>query len=357
MSIMPRKSTKKAVQEEVKDVIQEQSMERAPQISSPVKKEKKEILAELASIPGVGRSMALRLYEAGYTSLRLIAVTAPRVLAEETGITEKTAERIVNAVRDMLHLDLTDALTFYQMRKNVKHITTGSKALDNLLGGGVETSAITEFYGEYRTGKTQICHTLAVTVQLPEEEGGLSARALYVDTESTFRPERIVPIAKRFGLDPQQVLKNIYVARVFSTDHQIEVVRRVKRKIYEDNIKLLIVDSLTNHFRAEYVGIDSLAVRQQKLNKHLHDLQRIAFAFDVAVVVTNQVVTNPATFFGNPTQAIGGHIVAHNVTVRVALRKGKGNRRIAKLEDAPHLPESEVVFEITEEGIKDPEEE
>ncbi len=317
---------------------------------------KQRVLKELSSLPGIGKTIALKLFDAGYVSINLLAVTSPRILAEETGIGEKTAEKIVEAARQVTKLDFSTALDFLQKRKNVKHITTGSKSLDDLLGGGVETQGITEFYGEYRTGKTQICHTLAVTVQLPEEKKGLNAKALYIDTEGTFRPERIIPIAKRFGLDPEKTLENIIVARAFSTDHQMEIVRKVKKVIPIENIKLIIVDSIMNHFRAEYVGIDTLAVRQQKLNIHIHDLQRIAFAFDVAVVITNQVVTNPATFFGSPISAIGGHILAHNVTTRVSLRKGKGNKRIARLEDSPYLPESEAVFEITDEGIKDIEE-
>jgi len=313
------------------------------------------VIQELSSLPGIGRSIALKLFDAGYTSIKLIAVTSPRVLAEEANIGEKTAEKIVGAAREMMGLEFATAREFLNRRKDVKHITTGSFSLDELLGGGVETQGITEFYGEYRTGKTQICHTLAVTVQLPSEKGGLNARALYIDTEGTFRPERVIPIAKRFDLDPDKVLDNIIVARAFSTDHQIEIVRKIKKYIQLRNIGLIVVDSLTNHFRAEYVGIDTLAVRQQKLNVHLHDLQRIAFAFNIAVVVTNQVVTNPATFYGSPISAIGGNILAHNVTTRISLRKGKGTKRIAKLEDSPYLPESEAVFEISDEGIKDSE--
>jgi len=316
---------------------------------------KQKILKELLALPGVGKTIAVKLYEAGYISAKLIAVTSPRTLSEEVGIGERTAEKLVESAREMVGLDFTTAKDFLNRRKSVKRITTGSRSLDDLLGGGIETQGITEFYGEYRTGKTQICHTLAVTIQLPEEKGGLSAKALYVDTEGTFRPERIVPIAKRFGFDPEEILENIIVARAFSTDHQIEIIRRAKKYVPLQNIRLIIVDSLTNHFRAEYVGIDTLAVRQQKLNVHIHDLQRIAFAFDVAVVVTNQVVTNPATFYGSPISAIGGHILAHNVTTRISLRKGKGNKRIAKLEDSPYLPESEAVFEIGDEGIRDTE--
>jgi len=317
------------------------------------KKWKQEVLKELMSMAGVGRSIASKLIDSGYVSLKLIAVTAPRVLANEVGIGEKTAEKLVSAARMAIGLEFSTALDFLKHRQIIKHITTGSKALDDLLGGGIETSGITEFYGEYRTGKTQICHTIAVTVQLPEERGGLEGKALYVDTEGTFRPERIVPIAKRFGLDPEDVLQNIIVTRAFSSDHQIAIIRKAKKEIPLRNIKLVIVDSLTNHFRAEYVGIDTLAIRQQKINVHLHDLHRIAYAFNTAVVVTNQVLVNPATFFGNPIHAIGGNIVAHNITTRVSLRKSKGNKRVAKMEDSPYLPESEIVFEISDSGIID----
>ena len=317
---------------------------------------KQNVLKELTSLPGIGKTIAVKLFNSGYTTLKLIAVTPPRVLSQEIGIGEKTAESIVEAARQLTGLEFTTALDFMKIRKDVKHITTGSRQLDELLGGGIETQGITEFYGEYRTGKTQICHTLSVTVQLPEEQGGLSGKALYVDTEGTFRPERIVPIARRFGIDPDEALKNIIVSRVFSTDHQIEIVRKAKKIITTQNVKLLVVDSLTNHFRAEYAGIDTLAPRQQKLNIHLHDLHRIAYAFNIAVVVTNQVVTNPGIFFGNPTQAIGGHIVAHNITTRVSLRKGKASKRVARLEDSPYLPENEAIFEISDEGIKDAQE-
>ncbi|MGQ4892666.1 MAG: DNA repair and recombination protein RadA [Candidatus Njordarchaeia archaeon] len=343
---MPKKSTKK---EEVKQSVE--AVEEKTKIDE--KTWKQNVIKELSSLPGIGKTIAARLFNSGYTTLRLIAVTPPRVLSSEIGIGEKTAENLVQAARQIIGLEFATALDFMKSRKDVKHITTGSRSLDELLGGGIETQGTTEFYGEYRTGKTQICHTVSVTVQLPEEDGGLEGKALYIDTEGTFRPERILPIAKRFGLDPDEALRNIIVSRVFSTDHQIEVVRKAKKLIPTEDIKLLVVDSLTNHFRAEYVGIDTLASRQQKLNIHLHDLNRIAYAFNIAVIVTNQVVTNPGIFFGNPTQAIGGNIVAHNITTRVYLRKGKGSKRVARLEDSPYLPENEAVFEISDEGIID----
>ena len=313
----------------------------------------KENIKELMKIPGVGKTTAIKLYNAGYTTIRVIALSSPRLLAEHTGIGEKTAKKIVDAARKLTRLGFVTARELLVERKNIKRVTTGSKSLDELLGGGVQTSAITEFAGEYRTGKTQLCHTLAVTVQLPEEKGGLAGRALYIDTEGTFRPERIVPIAKRFGLSPEEALENIYVVRVFSTDMQMEVVREIRKEIPKKNIKIVLIDSVTSLFRAEFHGIDTLAIRQQMLNQHLLDLKLLAWAFNIPVVVTNQVVATPGVMFGNPLQPIGGHVLAHAVTYRVFLRKGKGDTRVAKIIDAPDLPEAEATFRITTGGICD----
>nr|6TUU_A Chain A, DNA repair and recombination protein RadA [Pyrococcus furiosus DSM 3638]6TUU_B Chain B, DNA repair and recombination protein RadA [Pyrococcus furiosus DSM 3638]6TUU_C Chain C, DNA repair and recombination protein RadA [Pyrococcus furiosus DSM 3638]6TUU_D Chain D, DNA repair and recombination protein RadA [Pyrococcus furiosus DSM 3638] len=240
----------------------------------------------------------------------------------------------------------------------IGRISTGSKSLDKLLGGGIETQAITEVFGEFGSGKTQLAHTLAVMVQLPPEEGGLNGSALYIDTENTFRPERLREIAQNRGLDPDEVLANVACARAFNSNHQMLLVQQAEDMIKEllntdRPVKLLIVDSLTSHFRSEYIGRGALAERQQKLAKHLADLHRLANLYDIAVFVTNQVQANPDAFFGDPTRPIGGHILAHSATLRVYLRKGKGGKRIARLIDAPHLPEGEAVFSITEKGIED----
>ncbi len=205
---------------------------------------------------------------------------------------------------------------------------------------------------------TQICHQLAVNVQLPKDKGGLEGSVIVIDTEKTFRPERIIQMAEAKGLDGKEVLKNIYVAQAYNSNHQMLLVdnaRELAQKLAKEGkpVRLLIVDSLTSHFRAEYVGRGALADRQQKLNRHLHDLMRFGEVFNAAVVVTNQVMAKPDAFFGDPTRPIGGHIVAHTATYRVYLRKGKGELRVARLIDSPHLPEAEVVFKITERGIED----
>ncbi|MEA3254979.1 MAG: DNA repair and recombination protein RadA, partial [Candidatus Altiarchaeota archaeon] len=233
-------------------------------------------------------------------------------------------------------------------------ITTGSKELDKLIGGGVETQAITELYGKYGSGKTQIGHQLAVTVQLPKDKGGLNRSAIYIDTENTFRPERIQQMAKALGMDPKKVLGNIHVARAYNSDHQMLLAEKASELAGEYNVGLVVVDSLTAHFRVEYAGRGTLAGRQQKINRHMHLLQRrLGDLYNTAIVVTNQVMSRPDVFFADPTTPIGGHIVGHTATFRIYLRKSKGDKRIARLIDSPNMPEGECVFEVTTDGVKD----
>ncbi|OYT49822.1 MAG: DNA repair and recombination protein RadA [Desulfurococcales archaeon ex4484_204] len=305
---------------------------------------------------GLSTSLINKLREAGYRTLEAIAVANVNELASIVGIPTPTAQRIINKAREALGLRFMTALELKKERLHIGRVTTSSKKLDELLGGGVETRTITEFFGEYGTGKTQICHQLSVNVQLPKEKGGLEGRALYIDAEGTFRWERIDAMARAVGLDPDKVMENIIWARAISSDHQMAIVEEAMDLIPKENIRLLVVDSVTGHFRAEYPGRENLAVRQQKLNRHLHQLGRIAEIYDVAVIVTNQVMARPDVFYGDPTTAVGGHILAHAPGVRIQLRRGRGNRRIARIVDAPHLPESEAVFIITDEGIRDIEE-
>jgi DNA repair protein RadA len=249
-------------------------------------------------------------------------------------------------------LEYLTGIEIFERCKQRRRVTTCSQALDTLLGGGIETQAITEFFGEFGYGKTQVCHQLAVNVQLPPEKGGLGKGVIYIDTENTFRPERIRQMATALGLDPKEVLRNIMVARAFNSYHQMLLAEKAKEIIPEKNVGLLVVDSLTSHFRSDYRGRDFLAERQQKLNRHLQTLLQVTEKHNIAVVVTNQVYMRPDCFFRDPTAPVGGHIVGHASTFRVYLRKSKGNRRIARLIDSPCLPDGEVVFTVTTEGIR-----
>ena len=314
---------------------------------------------DLEELPNVGPSTAEKLREAGYSTIEAIAVASPQELSSAADIPESTAAKIIAAARKFANIGgFETGLTILERRRNIGKITTGSRALDDLLGGGVETQAITELFGEIKKEKTQICHQLAVNVQLPKEKGGLNGVVVVIDTEGTFRPERIVQMAKAKGLDPDVALENIYVAQAYNSNHQMLLVDNAKElanKLRKEgkHVRLLVVDSLTAHFRAEYIGRGTLADRQQKLNRHLHDLLRFGELFNAAIVVTNQVMAKPDQYFGDPTKPVGGHIVAHTATFRVYLRKSKGELRVARLIDSPHLPEAEAVFKITERGIED----
>ena len=255
----------------------------------------------------------------------------------------------------MLELGFTDGVEYAKKRSNVSYITTGSKNFNELLGGrGVESRAITEAFGAFGSGKTQLGLTLAVNTQLPLDKGGASGKAVFIDTEGTFRPARIKQIAEGLGANPEKVLKNILVARAFNSDHQILLVDKISEMIKKgEPIKLVIVDSLTAHFRAEFSGRGQLADRQQRLNKYLHNLMKLAEQHNLAVYVTNQVMSNPAQMFGDPTTAIGGHIIGHASTYRIYLRRGKQGSRVGKLIDSPNLPENECLFWVSEKGVVD----
>ncbi len=252
----------------------------------------------------------------------------------------------------MSSADMLTALQLFEHRKRLSRITTCSKALDDLLGGGIETQAVTEFAGEFGTGKTFLCHQLAVSVQLPREKGGLEKGAIFIDTESTFRAQRIYEMAEALGLKPEKVLENIIVVRALDAAQQMLSVEKSEEELISTgNYGLLVVDSLTAHFRAEFTGREALPERQSLLSRHLARLREIAEKHNMAVVVTNQVISQPGTFIRIDVPA-GGHVVAHSTTYRIFLRKGRGNRRIARLMDSPSHPDGEAIFELRGEGVR-----
>jgi DNA repair protein RadA len=341
-----------AMSQILEDKAEESSAEEAQEkVEATVEKQRKYEFIE--DIPGVGPATAEKLKEMGFHTVESLATATIRELTQ-AGVGEKQAAKVIAEARDSLALSFIRADELIKMRQNVKRLSTSSKQLDELLGGGLETQTITEFYGEYGVGKSILCHQLAVNVQLPEERGGLNGSALYIDTENTFRPEWIIRMATALGLDPSQTAKNIIYSEAFNSDHQILVLEKADKVIQENKVKLIIVDSLTSHFRSEYLGREMLAERQQKLNSHLHRLVRLSRAFNACAVVTNQVMAKPDQFFAMAVEAVGGHIVSHTTHTRVFLRRtASGPVRICRLVSSPYLPEGERIFKITEEGIKD----
>ncbi|MHA1684817.1 MAG: DNA repair and recombination protein RadA [Candidatus Heimdallarchaeaceae archaeon] len=306
-------------------------------------------------LPGIGPALAEKLMTSGYLTLASIAHASPMELIEQCEIGEHTARRLIAAARSQVGIRFKNAKEIYQDRQNLIKIPVGCDSLDTLLEGGIEIKALTEISGEFRTGKTQICFQLCVTAAMDKKLGGLEAGVIYIDTEGTFRPERIMQIAERFGASAEKILERIHVGRAYNSDHQMVLVLESPKLIQQYNVRLMIIDSLTSHFRAEFTGRDSLLERQQKLNKFLHQLLRLADVYNIAVVATNQVVAKPDVLYGESVFPIGGNIVAHSCTTRIYLRKGKGEKRIARVIDSPYIPETEAVFAITKDGIVDTE--
>ncbi|MBS7609882.1 DNA repair and recombination protein RadA [Candidatus Bathyarchaeota archaeon] len=304
---------------------------------------------------------ALNLDPSLAEKLRKMGFETPEALATATveelmyvGLDVDTSRRILREIRDSLPFLTLSGEDLLMEGLKVQRITTGSKALDDALGGGVETRNITEFFGESGTGKSQICHQLCVNVGLPEEMGGILGGALYIDADNTFRPERICQMAKRFKLDPMEVLKGIHCVKVVNSDHQIFVVDKCEEILKRHKVRLIIVDSLTTHFRGDYPGKELLPKRQLSLTKHISRLKELSKAFDLAVVVTNHVISSPEEPFGEALKAAGGFAISYAVRTRLYLRKAiSPNLRIARLVSSPYLSEREVIFRIAEGGIED----
>jgi DNA repair protein RadA len=337
---------------------------------------------DLEALPGVGPATAEKLREAGFDSYQSLAVASPGELSNTADVGESTSADIIQAARKEADIGgFETGSQVLERRERIGKLSWQIDEVDELLGGGVETQSITEVYGEFGAGKSQITHQLSVNVQLPPEQGGLHGSVIFIDSEDTFRPERIDDMVRglpeeaiQATMDDREIegtpdddeameelvadiLDKIHVAKAFNSNHQMLLAEKAQELAgeHEDGdwpVRLVCIDSLTAHFRAEYVGRGQLATRQQKLNKHLHDIDKVGNLYNTAVVVTNQVSSNPDSFFGDPTQPIGGNILGHKSTFRMYLRKSKGDKRIVRLVDAPNLADGEAVMRVQDGGLK-----
>lgn len=316
------------------------------------------LLIEQLEGNGITSGDIRKLKAEGYHTIESIAYTPKKALLLVKGISEAKADKISLEAAKVVPLGFTTASEFHSRRSELICITTGSKQLDTLLGGGIETGSITEVFGEFRTGKSQLCHTLAVTCQLPIDMGGGEGKCLYIDTEGTFRPVRLVSIAQRYGLNPEDCLDNVAYARAYNAEHQFQLLNHAAQMMSESRFSCLIVDSIMSLYRTDYSGRAELSARQTHVAKYMRTLQRLADEFGIAVVITNQVVAQvdgaSAMFNPDPKKPIGGNIIAHSSTTRLSFKKGRAEQRICKIYDSPCLPESECVFAIYEDGIGDP---
>lgn len=306
---------------------------------------------------GINVSDITKLKSAGIFSIQSVLSTTKRNLVKIKGLSEAKVDKIKESAGKIISIGFIPASIQLQVRANVYAITTGSKNLDTMLGGGIMTMSLTEVFGEFRCGKTQLSHTLCITTQLPVEQGGCAKKVAYIDTEGTFRPERIKEIAYRFDLDPEVALENVMYARALNSEHQMELLEQLSEELATGSYGLVIVDSILANFRVDYSGRGELSERQQRLNVFLNKLCRISEEFNCAVFLTNQVQSDPGanSLFGPTSKPVGGHVLAHASATRIMLRKGRGDERVAKLQDSPDMPEGECVYVIKAKGICDPE--
>jgi DNA repair protein RAD51 len=304
---------------------------------------------------GIAANDIQKLQDAGYHTVESIAHATIRKLADVKGISEAKVAKLKEITKGMVDVGFRTAADALEDRKALVTLTTGSIELDKLLEGGIETGSITEVFGEFRTGKTQLCHTLCVTCQMPVTEGGAEGKAIYIDTEGSFRPKKLQAIAERFGLDPATALENVAYARAQNSEHQMELLKTAAAIMAQDRYTLMVVDSATALFRTDYSGRGELSERQMQLAQFLRQLTRLAEEFGVAVFVTNQVTADPGgmSFAKDSTKAIGGNIMAHASTTRLRLRKGRGENRICTVVDSPMLPEGDAQFAISHSGVCD----
>lgn len=337
------------------DIVQKNNANTISESSTPI------IDLEIQDIEGIGPTTAKKLKDAGIVSVMDLAVASSDELAVDLNSSKDSAASFIMAAQkllresNILEKEFVTADAALEKRKSMLRCSTGSTALDDLLLGGIETQAVTEFYGEFGSGKSQICHTLCATARQPIEQGGLDGSIIYIDTEGTFRPERIEQIARARGLDPSRILKSVAVCKIYNSSHLELIIKDLGKYINDFKAKMVIIDSIISLHRAEFAGRGTLADRQQRLNNMLHRLVRLTEIYNIAIVITNQVQSSPDTFFGDPTKAAGGNVLGHASTYRIYLRKS-GENRVAKMIDSPYHPYSETRFTVNERGTDDLEE-
>src|ERR671910_73109 len=322
--------------------------------------------SQLKSLQNVDQSLLRRLKGVGIESIADLATTTASELLEDyysncdesaRGIDFDTISQLVLTAKQkliddgVLQKEFSSAENLLEKREELVRFTTGSQSFDLFLGGGIETQALTEIAGEFGSGKSQLCYTLCVTTNMQNKDFGI----IFVDTENSFRAERIHQIAESRGLDAEEIMKKIHVCKIYYSAHLEAVIRSLAKYIEQYKARLVIIDSIISLHRAEFAGRETLAERQQRLNTILHKLKRLAEIYNIAIVYTNQVQAQPDAFLGNgfdSMRAAGGNIMGHASTYRIFLRKA-GHNRIATMLDSPYHAYSQVKFTIGEEGIQD----
>ena len=306
-------------------------------------------MTDLTVLPGVGDGTAQKLRDGGILTIMGVAVNTPGQIKDAAGITEAAARKLINAARELCELGFEKGDVVAEKQNTTEFIPTYCTTIDALLGGGLKLGTTMEAFGQYASGKTQLGHMLAVSTlqKFPD------SYVIWIDTENTFSAKRIVELCAGLDLDSDKVLSHIKVGKAVSSDHQILLTEHIEKDIVEgDDVKLIVVDSMMNHFRAEYLGRGTLAGRQQMINGYLHKIASLVSSYGMSVYMTNQVQHDPGQLFGNPEKAVGGNIIGHFATTRVWIIKAAKNSRKMKLVDSPDMPVGEAVFMIKSDKLE-----
>jgi DNA repair protein RadA len=312
---------------------------------------------DITKLKGIGDGTAKKFEKNGITTVEQLFVIPPPKVAEMLGIDNDSAVELFKKARSVYDDSpvFQSGLEAKDEDDELEKISTGTKALDKLFTGGIETSATTEIYGEFGCGKTQFCHTMAVRVQLPKEKGGLDGKCVWIDSEGTFEPTRIESISKSLKLDEKEALGNIIRAKAYNSADQYLILQELEKLLVEDDkIKLIVIDSATGLFRQDFSGRAMLSERQKYLDEFLTMASNMANFHNIAIIWTNQVMINPGVFYGDPVTAIGGTVLAHKSTYRVYFKKS-GAYRMGKMVDSPKHGQIEVMFGLSEDGVVDQE--
>jgi len=220
----------------------------------------------------------------------------------------------------------------------IKRLPTGSKALDDILGGGFEVGTISQIFGEPASGKTNICIQLAVNML---KEG---RRVIYIDTEG-FSIERFDQIA---GGDSRELSKRLILFSPMDFKEQYVAIKD-SEKLVKENVGLIILDSATAFYRVELESKDSMLLKRELANQ-VTALLGMARKYDVAVVITNQIYMDVDR---EELKAVGGNMLEHISKAIVQLSRTGIGTRMAVLKKHRSMAEGQSAeFKITATGVE-----
>ncbi|XP_032947784.1 DNA repair protein RAD51 homolog 3 isoform X1 [Rhinolophus ferrumequinum] len=309
---------------------------------------------DLVSFP-LSPAVRVKLVSAGFQTAEEVLEVKPSELSKEVGISKEEAletlqilrrECLTNKPRPAGTVEsgkTCTALDLLEREHTQSYIITFCSALDNILGGGVPLTKITEICGAPGVGKTQLCMQLAVDVQIPECFGGVEGEAVFIDTEGSFMVDRVVDLATACIQHLQliagthlgeELLAQVYLLPDFLSEHS--------------KVRLVIVDGIAFPFRHD---LDDLPLRTRLLNGLAQQMISLANNHRLAVILTNQMTTKIDKNQALLVPALG-ESWGHAATIRLIFHWDQ-KQRLATLYKSPSQKESTVLFQITPQGFRD----